>query len=74
MPFSSTFVCFNPYRISLLDKRIPVPWRMTLRRIPIDRVFGFKIIIIISLDKPCIIDICRWRVFLIIEKKFLNFE
>lgn len=41
MPFSSSFVCLNPDRICLLDKRIPVPWRMAFRRISVDRVLGF---------------------------------
>jgi hypothetical protein len=45
MPFSSTFVCLNPDRICLLNKRIPVPWRMTFHRIPVDRVFGFALIL-----------------------------
>ena len=41
MPFSSSFVSFNPNRICLLDKGIPVPWRVTLGRIPVDRVLIF---------------------------------
>ena len=46
MPFSSTIVRFNPYRISLLDKCIPVPWRVRFRWIPGHRIdfFGFSLI------------------------------
>ena len=45
-------------------------------RIEREFVFGLCSFIVFFQDKPCVIiiivDICRWSVFLVIEKKFLE--
>ena len=33
MPFSPSFRGFDPYRVSLLDERVPVAWRLAFDRI-----------------------------------------